>query len=262
MRIFIAGCAVILAGAGGYVFGKSSVRPPAERVDEIGEVLPEGMVAAIRDEKKRETLLSVWEQVAPAINGPSVAEQAVQTEAARAALAALPEGVEAPRFALRLPGENVGWPETEALIGGEALDAAKAGWVVMNIWATWCAPCVAELPDIQAAATALGNDNITLLTINADTTGKDTPEIARQTLARRDAADLPFIMVEDKDSVEQFLGEIFHDVDSQSFPYTVIYAPGGVPFVTFSGGVTTDEAVWLSEVGLAFFRGLAASTPR
>ena len=39
----------------------------------------------------------------------------------------------------------------ELLGGGEvALSDYRGGWVVLNYWATWCAPCVKEMPELSA----------------------------------------------------------------------------------------------------------------
>ena len=39
--------------------------------------------------------------------------------------------------------------------------------VLINAWATWCPPCVAEMPDLQAYYQAHQDENFTILGINA-----------------------------------------------------------------------------------------------
>ena len=43
--------------------------------------------------------------------------------------------------------------------------------VLLNFWATWCAPCVAELPALDNAAKQL-DDDVTLLLISVDRGGR------------------------------------------------------------------------------------------
>ena len=244
-------------GAAGYFLGGShnaSNEIETEATDDIASLLPDDMVAAIRDETKRETLLSIWEQISEQFGFAS-------DEVLAASRLNLPEGIPVSPFDLMKPKDGVGWPSLGNVIGASAIEAAKEGWVVMNVWASWCAPCVAELPDIQAAANALSGEDIKLFTINADVTGKDSVESAKAILEQRSATGLPFIMAEDSDTIASFTNSIFDDPNSKSFPYTVIYAPGGTPFAVFSGGAVSDEAIWAGETGLDFFRGLAAFTP-
>ena len=46
------------------------------------------------------------------------------------------------------------------------LAALKGRMVIVNFWATWCAPCVAEMPSLQALGTRLGAKNVVILGVN------------------------------------------------------------------------------------------------
>ncbi len=43
--------------------------------------------------------------------------------------------------------------------------------VVLNLWATWCGPCVAELPTLDALAAAVAADDIVVLPLSSDAGG-------------------------------------------------------------------------------------------
>ena len=55
------------------------------------------------------------------------------------------------------------------VFGGKALDikALKGKPVVINFWATWCPPCIREMPDLANLARELGDD-ATIIGIAAD----------------------------------------------------------------------------------------------
>ena len=47
--------------------------------------------------------------------------------------------------------------------------------VLLNLWATWCAPCVAEMPLLDALAGELGED-VRVLTVSVDMQGAEAVE--------------------------------------------------------------------------------------
>ena len=70
---------------------------------------------------------------------------------------ALKPGTEAPGF--RLP----------ALAGGERDLASQRGRiVVLNFWATWCPPCVAEMPSLERLYRRLTPEGLAVVTVSTD----------------------------------------------------------------------------------------------
>ncbi len=79
------------------------------------------------------------------------------------------EGATAPAFRL-------------ATLAGDALDsqALLSGPVVLNFWATWCAPCVEELPSLERLHRALGPEGLRVVALSQD----DDPVELRRFVAR------------------------------------------------------------------------------
>jgi peroxiredoxin len=51
------------------------------------------------------------------------------------------------------------------------LSALRGKVVVLNLWATWCAPCVEEMPSMERLWTALRDDDFALLAVSQDEEG-------------------------------------------------------------------------------------------
>ncbi len=78
-------------------------------------------------------------------------------------------GDKAPEF--KIVGDN-GRTYTKADFGGKLL--------VLNFWATWCAPCVQEVPSLAAFQKELGTDGVVVLGVSVDTNEKQYKEFLKR----------------------------------------------------------------------------------
>lgn len=74
---------------------------------------------------------------------------------------------------------------------GEALDSEKFKnkVVILNLWATWCTPCIREMPDLVKMQTELPNDFVLILASD------ESPEKIRQFTEKR-PFDLTFTQIQ------------------------------------------------------------------
>jgi thiol-disulfide isomerase/thioredoxin len=56
----------------------------------------------------------------------------------------------------------------------------KGKTVFMNIWATWCGPCVAEMPDIHSLYKDIAHQNIVFVMLSADENRQKVPKFIKQ----------------------------------------------------------------------------------
>lgn len=108
-------------------------------------------------------------------------------------------------------------------------------WVVVNFWATWCVPCLQEIPDL--AAFARERRDVVVLGIAVD--AEDNEAKVRR-FAARTGHDYPLVF--SSAEVEKQLGT------PQALPQTRVYGP--------TGKVTYDR------VGRLTTRALHDLTPR
>jgi thiol-disulfide isomerase/thioredoxin len=126
--------------------------------------------------------------------------------------------------------------------------AAFAGkTLLVNLWATWCVPCRAEMPALDALEAAEGGADFAVLPINVDLGSADKPKAF---YAETGLKALPFFR--DDTMV------VFNDLKSQGvtigLPVSLIVDPAGC-----ARGVLTGPAEWASPDGIGLIRAVKAA---
>lgn len=105
----------------------------------------------------------------------------------------------------------------------QALIAAARGPVLVNVWATWCGPCVEELPELIAVAEAWKARGLTTLFVSADFAA-GRAKVA-DFLAARGWRGPAYFKAQDDDA---FVNELYPPWTG-ALPATIVYDAGKKP---------------------------------
>ncbi|ASM71202.1 MULTISPECIES: TlpA disulfide reductase family protein [Roseobacteraceae] len=129
--------------------------------------------------------------------------------------------------------------------GGTAtLEDHRGKWVLLNFWATWCAPCRKEMPMLSELQTQFGGDDFEVLTLAA---GRNSPEGIKKFFADMQIDNLPRHQ-DPKQAVASQMG-IF------GLPITVIIDPEGREIARLRG-----DAEWNSDSAKAIIAELTGQS--
>jgi thiol-disulfide isomerase/thioredoxin len=144
---------------------------------------------------------------------------------------------------LMLLGEPVAVPEAvllDAEDGEHALADYKGKWVVLNFWATWCAPCRREMPSLERLQAAMPE-----LAVVPVATGRNAVEGIRRFFDEAGVKALPILR--DPQS------KLAHAMGVMGLPVTVILNPEGQEVARLIG-----DADWDSDSAKAVLGALVA----
>jgi len=123
-----------------------------------------------------------------------------------------------------------------------SLEKWRGRTVLLNLWATWCAPCRAEMPALDALQAALGGPDFEVVAVNIDTRN---PEKPRAFLEEIRIAKLGFYADPS--------ARIFQDLKAAGLafgmPTTVLIDQNGCILASLAG-----PAEWASPEALAFIK--------
>ena len=103
--------------------------------------------------------------------------------------------------------------------------------VVVNFWATWCAPCIEEMPELSALATRMRASGTRFIGVGVD----NQEAIAR--FARRIPVDYPLVVA---NATGAFMAAKFGNT-AGGLPYTVVIGPSGKVKTRILGRVSIDS---------------------
>ncbi|MEE9453708.1 MAG: TlpA disulfide reductase family protein [Paracoccaceae bacterium] len=113
-------------------------------------------------------------------------------------------------------------------------------FLVVNFWATWCAPCREEMPSLAALRTAYADGVFDVITI---ATGRNRIEGIEKFYAEVGITDLP-ILLDPK-------GKIAREMGVLGLPVTLIVDPEGYEIGRLTGG-----ADWFGQDALTFLKAV------
>lgn len=117
-----------------------------------------------------------------------------------------------------------------ATIAGEQLALADLdGVVVVNFWASWCGPCVEEIPHLQAIATQYADQGVQVVGVNSGDTSLAN--------AQRFAGDNDLVFPSWFDP-DEAIAASFDEVAPLGLPTTMILDAEHRVAVRFFGGIT------------------------
>ena len=103
---------------------------------------------------------------------------------------------------------------------------------LINVWATWCGPCIIEFPELVNLQRMFGNRNFEFISVSADKPGQS--EQALEFLKSRNAAIQNYIF----DSDDKYaLIEAIDPAWNGALPYSILVEPGGRIVYSIQGSV-------------------------
>lgn len=121
------------------------------------------------------------------------------------------------------------------------LDDLKGQWVVLNFWATWCPPCLVEMPSLQALQDQIGGQGMQVMAVSLDR-NMDGEKLRAFTNKNKFG---PIAAFYDAD------GTVMRTLNLKGLPTSYIIAPNGQAFGVFEG-----DADWVSDDAIAFITSL------
>ncbi|GAB5446877.1 TlpA family protein disulfide reductase [Gymnodinialimonas sp.] len=124
-----------------------------------------------------------------------------------------------------------------------ALEDYAGQYVLLNFWATWCAPCREEMPSLQALQDQMGGESFQVVTL---ATGRNPPQAIRRFFDEEGITTLP--------QYRDINQQIAREMAIFGLPITVVLDPSGQEIARLRG-----DAHWDGPEAIAMLEAIIAS---
>ncbi len=124
-----------------------------------------------------------------------------------------------------------------AMDGAPAEVAAAGGLTVLNLWATWCAPCVKELPSLDRLQAAMAAEGVRVVALSVDRGGAAQ---VQPFLDRLEVRNLTVLLDPKADSMKA--------LEVRGLPTTLLLDGDGREIARMEGGLEWDTPAMMADL--------------
>ncbi|HEX9447423.1 MAG TPA: TlpA disulfide reductase family protein, partial [Dongiaceae bacterium] len=137
--------------------------------------------------------------------------------------------IEPGRFQKLMPAPDIAGIIISDPEGDVDLGRYKGKALLINVWATWCAPCVAEMPSLDRLQAKLGSDRFAVVPVAVDEPNMGEVQAF---ISKSQLKNLPVLL--------DINHAIDHKVHLQSLPVSLLVSPEGKILARFTGSSSWD----------------------